>query len=279
MARNAAEQGFPITAYNRSNRETDLGQVTLVGTVEEAVRDADVVCVMVSDGPAVKDVLLGSGNAVEYMREGAKVINMSTIGVTETRDLALALTNLGYEWMDAPVSGSVGPARDGTLVFLVGGLEATYERMRPFFLSMGKEAFHLGPVGSGAGMKLLVNAFLGATVEAVSECMAVADKAGLDAVRYLDVLSTTGMWSPLLAGKSSLWKKDEYPQSFALKHMAKDLSLMSQFGTSVSAATPTLGSVTQVYLAALAGDLAELDMSGVFRETTRMAGSNPSRSS
>lgn len=272
MARNASKNGFQIVAYNRTTREVPLDDVPVTNSIQEAVSDADVICIMVSDGPAVHDILFGSGNAVEYMKQNAVVVNMSTIGVEETRNFALQLNNHGLEWMDAPVSGSRGPAEEGSLVFLVGGLESTYTRLRPFFLTMGKEAFYLGPVSSGAAMKLLVNAYLGATVEAVSECMAIANKAGLDAMRYLDVLKLTSMWSGVLAGKSGMWEKDEYPQAFALKHMTKDLGLMNDFSRSLSAGTPTLSTVTQLYLSGVANDLAEHDMASVFRVASLLAG-------
>ncbi|QSO45963.1 NAD(P)-dependent oxidoreductase [Alicyclobacillus mengziensis] len=272
MVRNASNKGFSITAYNRTKKSVDVGISKTATTVEDAVTGADVVCLMVSDGAAVENVLFGSSAAVKYMKPGSVVVNISTIGVDEAKEFALRLANLGFEWMDAPVSGSVGPASNGTLVFLVGGAEATYRRLEPFFLSMGKTAFHLGPVGSGASMKLLVNAYLGAIVEAASECMAVADKAGLGRTKLLEVLQQTATWAPILAAKTPMWERDDYPQAFALKHMAKDLGLMNQFSRTISASTPVLGSASQVYLAALANDLAEFDMSGVFRETARLAG-------
>ena len=272
MARNAAEKGFHVTAYNRTPKSPDVGGAKVADSVAATVEGATVVCIMVSDGAAVEDVLFGSGNVAAQVDRGTVVVNMSTIGVEETKNFALRLADLGLEWVDAPVSGSVGPARDGTLVFMVGGMESTYERLKPLFLAMGREAFYLGPVSSGAGMKLLVNAYLGTVVEAVSECMAIADKSGLDRMKYLEVLKQTGMWAPILAAKTPMWRDNEFPQSFALKHMAKDMGLTSQFARSISAATPTLSNTLQVYLSALANDLAEQDMAGVFRETSRLAG-------
>jgi 3-hydroxyisobutyrate dehydrogenase len=272
MVRNASKKGFAITAYNRTNKSLDLGDCKTVASAEDAVTGADVVCLMVSDGAAVEDILFGSSEVAKYLKPGAVVVNMSTIGIDATKAYALRLADLGFEWMDAPVSGSVGPASDGTLVFLVGGAEATYRQLEPFFLSMGKTAFYLGPVSSGASMKLLVNAYLGAIVEAASECMAVADKAGLGRTKWLEVLQQTATWAPILTAKSPMWERDDYPQAFALKHMAKDLGLMNDFSRTISASTPVLGSASQVYLAALANDLAEFDMSGVFREAARLAG-------
>ncbi len=272
MVKNLAAKGYQVAAYNRTKRSEDVGQAVLASSMAEAVDGADVVIVMVSDGPAVRSVLFGENGVVAYAKPGTLIVNMSTIGVQETKQLALELTDLGLELMDAPVSGSVGPAREGTLVVLAGGSSGAFERMKPLFLTMAKSAHHLGPVGSGAAMKLLVNAMLGITVAAASECMAAAEKAGLGQRQFLEVLSETAMWSPILAAKRSLWLEDEYSPAFALKHMTKDLGLMSEYATQLSAGLPNLAATLTTYLEAQANGLAELDMASVYRHIARLVG-------
>lgn len=274
MAKNAANAGFDVIAFNRTPKQLDLGNCSVAESIEETVADADVVAIMVSDGAAVEAVLFGDGGVVAHSKPSALVINLSTIGVEETKALALRVVNAGLEWMDAPVSGSVGPAINGTLVILAGGAQGSYERVKPFFLSMSKASFYLGNIGSGAGMKLLVNAYLGAVVESATECLAMSDKAGFGRAKLLDVLRETAVWAPILGAKEQMWKERTYPQAFALKHMTKDLELMSSYASSMTSSMPVLSAVLQVYLGAMANDLAEADMAGVFEEAAHHAGSD-----
>lgn len=274
MAKNAANAGFTVIAFNRTPKALDIGNGTLAKTIEETVSDVDVVAVMVSDGAAVEAVLFGEDGVMAYAKPGTLVINFSTIGVDETMDIALQVVNAGLEWMDAPVSGSVGPAINGQLVILAGGSEGSYQRVKPFFDSMAKSSFYLGVLGSGAGMKLLVNAYLGAVVETATECLAMSDKAGFGRGKLLDVLRETAVWSPVLGAKEDMWNDRTYPQAFAMKHMAKDLGLMMSYARTMSASMPTLGSVLQMYLSALANDMAELDMAGILEEAIHHTGTN-----
>ncbi|MCF8563484.1 NAD(P)-dependent oxidoreductase [Alicyclobacillus tolerans] len=274
MAQNVANGGFSVTAYNRTRREVDLGPGSVVDSVAEAVAGADAVFVMVSDGAAVRHVLFGPDQAADSLKKGAVVVNMSTIGVEETRQIALELANLGVDFVDAPVSGSVGPAKTGDLVILAGGSEATVNQLRPVFLTMGKTLFHLGPISSGAAMKLVVNSYLGLTLQTASECMALADKSGLGRERFLEVLQKTGMWSPVVGAKKAMWLSDEYPAAFALKHMTKDLSLTSAFATTLSVGTPAILTALATFLAAQAQGLADEDMAAVAQHIARMAGND-----
>lgn len=272
MVRNAAAKGYDMIAWNRTPRPVDVGNAKTSTNLLDAVSDKEVICLMVSDGGAVEDVLFGTGQVARQARQGTVIVNFSTIGVDETKSLAHRVEAEGLEWMEAPVSGSVGPAENATLVVLSGGKQDVYDRLRPFFLTMAKEAFYLGQAGSGAAMKLLVNAYLGAVVETASECMALADKAGLGRATWLDVIKTTAVWSPILGGKAQSWQQDDYPAAFALKHMTKDLGLTGDLSRSLRASIPSLASVFQVYLAAMACDLGELDMAGVMKKTEDLAG-------
>lgn len=271
MARNLAKHGYLVTAYNRTPKDVG-GDLIVSSSLREVVTGADVVVIMVSDGAAVRNILFGTDGALQWLQPGTLVVNMSTIGVGETKDVAVQCANAGVELMDAPVSGSVGPAESGTLVVLAGGSKGAYRTMEPLFQVMGKSAHYLGDVGSGSAMKLLVNAYLGLVVEGVSECMAAADKAGIGRSQFLDVLTETSLWSPILAGKQRMWVDGEYPAAFALKHMTKDMALMSQFAFQMSAATPTLTSALNVFLSAQANDFAEDDVAVVLRQVGKMVG-------
>ncbi|MCL6516562.1 NAD(P)-dependent oxidoreductase [Alicyclobacillus sp.] len=272
MASRMARAGFEVLAYNRTRREVAVDPARVVARLDDAVADADVVCLMVSDAEAVESVLFDQG-AAQRMRRGAVLVNFSTIGVSETERFALRMADLGVEWVDAPVSGSVQPAREGKLVVLAGGSEAAVRRVRPLLDAVARSVHHLGPVGSGAAMKLLVNGYLALVVAGASECLAMADKLGLGRERLLAVLSETSTWSPVLGGKREMWERDEFPASFALKHMAKDLNLLRTLAHERTAALPLAAAAHTLYLASCAHGLADADMAAVFRQLAETVGS------
>jgi 3-hydroxyisobutyrate dehydrogenase-like beta-hydroxyacid dehydrogenase len=271
MAKNLVKAGYPVIAYNRTIRQSYEG-MTVTDSIEDAVSEADVVFLMVSDAAAVRSVLFGDGGALRHMRKGTLLVNMSTIGVDETKQLGLELADHGVELMDAPVSGSVGPAENGTLVVLAGGTQAAYEKVEPLFQAMSKKSFHLGSLGSGAAMKLLVNAFMGATMTAAAECMGIADKTELGRAAFLEVLEQTALWSPILAAKREAWVNEDYKAAFSLKHMTKDLGLMAAFCTQLSTSAPTVSASLNTYLAAQANGLADDDMATVAKHVRKQMG-------
>lgn len=272
MARNLTKTGAKVVVYNRTRREMNAGECEIAESLAQAVQQAQIVFLMVSDGQAVKDILFGEGGVADLLAPQSLVVNMSTIGVSETKEVALRLADSKIELVDAPVSGSVQPAVAGELVILAGGSEDAFHRLKPYFDVLGRTAYHLGPVGSGAAMKLLVNSFLGLTLEAAGECMALAEKSGLGRTRFLEVLSDTGMWSPVLSGKRSLWNNNEYPAAFALKHMTKDLGLASDHARVLSVGMPAIFATLSTFLAAQANGYAEADMAAIAKQLFSMSG-------
>ncbi len=272
MARNIAAAGYRVQAFNRSPRESDIGACTRVSSPAQAAAGADILILMVSDESAVRNSLFGQDGAASELTPGTLVVNMSTIGVSETKQLALELANRGVEWMDAPVSGTVKPAEDGTLVVMAGGSEAAFNKMQPVFACVSRRALHIGEVGAGSAMKLCINAFLGMMMAAAGECMITAEKIGLGRDTFLEVLEDTTMWSPTLAAKRPQWLNDEYPAAFSLKHMVKDLGLMLQQVAMVSAPAPALFATYASYLTAQAAGFAEDDMAAITAYLNRVGG-------
>ncbi|WP_067932382.1 NAD(P)-dependent oxidoreductase [Alicyclobacillus kakegawensis] len=265
MARNLVRAGFDVRAFNRTPRDYNLGGGRLCASAREAVDGCDAVILMVADGAAVREVLFGPDGVADHVPMGTLIVNQSTIGVEETQAVAQRLAQAGLEFMDAPVSGSVQPAEQGQLVVLAGGSAEAFARMQPVFAAMARHAFHLGPVGRGAAMKLLVNAYLGVVVEAAGECLTAADKAGLGREAFLKVLAETGMWSPILAMKRPLWTADEYAPAFALKHMRKDLRLAQAFLGDLGHAGAAIQAALSAYDRAADQGLADADMAAVAR--------------
>ena len=180
MARNLLQAGFDVTAWNRSPDKAKAlepfgGKVSLLAL--DAVQDADVIITMLSDGPAVADMLFAQGLA-GAMRRGAVFIDMSSIKPDEARDHAERLAALGIAALDAPVSGGTKGADLGTLAIMAGGEAEAFATAEPVFTAMGRPT-HVGPSGCGQIAKLANQGIVAVTIGAVAEAILLAEKAGL----------------------------------------------------------------------------------------------------
>ncbi|WGV61170.1 NAD(P)-dependent oxidoreductase [Brevibacillus brevis] len=193
--------------------------------------------------------------------QGKLAVDMSTISPDTSRFLAEQTKQAGLRFLDAPVSGSVGPAKEGKLVIMVGGERADYEIAKPMLDKLGKAAFYLGPNGAGTSAKLAINLLLGITVQGVSETLLFARSLGIGTEQMLDIISERAVGTPLVRGKAASILADDYPAAFALKHMAKDLRLAHEAGVS----TPLAESVNATYRHALESGLGELDLMAIVR--------------
>jgi len=188
-------------------------------------------------------------------------VDMSTISPDTSRFLAEHAKQAGLRFLDAPVSGSVGPAKEGKLVIMVGGEQADFEVAKPMLDKLGKAAFYMGPNGAGTSAKLAINLLLGITVQGVSETLLFARSLGIGTEQMLDIISESAVGTPLIRGKAASILADDYPAAFALKHMAKDLRLANEAGVS----TPLAESVNATYRHALEEGLGELDLMAILR--------------
>ena len=227
MAGRLLGAGHDVTVWNRTaeraaplvERGAKQGE-----SPAAAASGADVVITMVADPPALEDVVLGSDGLGAELAPGTTLVEMSTVGPDVVRGLARRLPE-GVDVLDAPVLGSVPQATDGTLKIFVGGDEAVFERWRPVLDAMGTPR-HLGPLGSGAAMKLVANSTLGALMCGLAEALALADALGLEEHAVLDVLAESPIGATTKS-KRKLIESGEYPANFKLALAAKDLRLVT----------------------------------------------------
>lgn len=180
MARNLAKAGFDVTAWNRSPDKAKALEPfggKAAASALEAVTDKDIVITMLSDGPAVADLLFAQGVA-SAMRRGTVFIDMSSIKPDEARDHAKRLAALGVDALDAPVSGGTKGADMATLAIMVGGDAKAFATAEPVFKAMGRPT-HVGPSGCGQIAKLANQGIVAITIGAVAEALLLAEKAGL----------------------------------------------------------------------------------------------------
>ena len=237
MARNLLRAGFPLTVWNRTKSKADAlvsEGAKLAASPSEAAAQADVVITIVSDPPALEEVLWGkpgaekdaSGNGVlAALRPGSVLIDSSTVSPDLARRVAAACAEMRVDFLDAPVTGGTWGAEKGEIVFMVGGKEEVLERVKPVLDPMGKKFFLLGPNGAGQTVKLGMNLLLALEVDALVEALALVTAAGVQPEKLIDVLQSSMGRSPLLDVKTPLILKNEYPASFPLRLMHKDMRL------------------------------------------------------
>jgi 3-hydroxyisobutyrate dehydrogenase/2-hydroxy-3-oxopropionate reductase len=229
MAGRLAASGASLTVWNRTPGKAAplvAAGATLAGSPRDLAAGRDVVITMLADAAAVRSVLAGDGGVLAACRDGAVVIDMSTIGPRAARELAAEAARHGVDFLDVPVSGSTALAAAGTLTALAGGSPAAFERVRPVLAELSQRQLYLGPAGSGAAMKLAVNIIIAATNQAVAEALALAGESGIDRARAYEALTASAVASPFISYKREAFlRPGEGPVSFTTALMKKDLEL------------------------------------------------------
>jgi len=232
MARNLAAAGHVVLAWNRSPIEAPEG-VTLVESPRAVAEGTGVAFVMVSDADAVEDVMFGESGWTLGAAPGSVVIQSSTIGPEAAERIGERAAAAGFEFLDAPVSGSVKPAEDAQLTILGGGEQSLFDRYESLFEAIAKRTVVFGPVGSGSVAKLGVNGFLVSVIAAASESLSWVHKRdpGLDIAIFASVIERI---SPLAAGRAESISGQAPAGGFSLRQAAKDMELVGdEFGSQV----------------------------------------------
>ena len=232
MARNVLKAGFPLVVHNRSRGAVEElaaeGAVAATSPAEVA-RQVDVVLTCLPGPADVERVYLGENGVVGGAKPGSILIDMSTIDPGTHRKIAEAAASAGASYLDAPVSGGTGGARDGTLTIMIGGDAATFERARPVLSAMGQRLYHVGPVGSGAIVKLINNMMSAINMVGVVEGMVLATKAGLDPALVYEMVSNSSGASRSLGSVPGILRRDFEP-GFMIDLMHKDVNLALDVG-------------------------------------------------
>jgi 3-hydroxyisobutyrate dehydrogenase len=227
MAARLVAAGHPVTVWNRSPQAAQALReqgAAVAATPREAAEGADVVISMVFDDAASRRVWLDSADgALRGMKASAVAIESSTLTPAWIGDLGAALAARGIAFVDAPVAGSRPQAEAGQLIFMAGGDAAAVERVKPLLLAMGGAVHHVGAVGSGAWLKLAVNALFGTQVAAMAEQLALLRGAGVDAERALAALKAMPVTSPAAAGTATLMLAGHFAPQAPVDLIAKDL--------------------------------------------------------
>lgn len=255
MAPNLAKEGHEVRAFDllpEAMEKAAEGGCSPAASAAEAVKDADVVITML---PASKHVrLVYHDDVAPNARPGSLLIDCSTIDVESTLEVGDGLRELGFEFVDAPVSGGIAAAAGGTLTFMVGGSSEAFERAKPILEPMAKAVIHAGRLGAGQAAKICNNMILGATMAATCEAFVLASKLGLDPQVFFDISSKASgqSWSmtsyaPVPGVGPDTPADHDYEGGFAAALMLKDLKLAEEAAQHVGAYTPMGAKAEELY--------------------------------
>src|SRR5438309_10895861 len=249
IARRLLESGFKLTAYDRDHSKTEE-LIQYGGTVAQSVSELSSSCSVVlsclPSDEAVLDIYRGPDGVFANAHRGSRVIDLSTVYPETSQQLSKLGSEHGVEVLDVTISGSTPAAEKGLLTLFGGGNKECFDGAESIFRVIAGKYFYLGPSGSGATMKLVVNTLLGIGMQAIAEAIALGEKAGLDRSRSLKVLSETAVVAPAHVGKLERAIKSDYSPQFPIRLMNKDFGLILNLAASVGARMPATGAAFEV---------------------------------
>lgn len=255
MAANVARAGWQLTVWTHTAGKAQAWAqehgADAAATPAEVAARSDVVVSMVVDGDQVASVMLGEGGVVESAHDGLLAVDMSTIGPSRTREIAVELSARGVAMLDAPVTGSSPRAQDGTLTIMVGGEEREFERVRALLGTMGRLIVHVGELGQGQMLKLINNAVGAANAAALAEALLLASATGVDLDAFEAVLGAGSGASAQLELKAKPMRAHDYSTLFKAAHMLKDVRLCLEEAERAGTPFPAAGHARDLLSAAV----------------------------
>ena len=274
MARNVAES-FDLVVYNRSPEPTEpfaADGVPVADSPREVTERADVTVVMVTNGDAVLAVLDGEDGVAAGLEDGDYVVNASTIAHEDTMAAADVVADAGGRFVDCPVSGTVGPAEDGTLTMLAGGAEADVDAVEDVLAAMGEPVVRCGGVGDGTHAKHAVNLLLGDMMQSFAESLALANANGLDVDVLLEAISTGAMACTLFDVKGEMIAEGDFEPAFPVDLQFKDLRLALDSASDAEVPLPATAATKEAGSAVRALGHGEEDMAAFVRGIEAVTG-------
>ena len=275
MATNLLKANNDVTVWNRTpgkHVEHEGKSARVAASPGEAAADTEVVWLCVSDTAAVEHVLFGEGGVEPALREGMIVVDSSTISPNATLQFAERVRARGADYVDAPVTGSKIGAQEGKLIFMVGGSEATLERLGPLFAAMGKAVHRMGETSKGQSAKLAMNLMIALTYEGFAEGLTLASKLGVPADALIHLIGATMVRSGVVEYKAPFVLKRDFSPNFPMRLMYKDMLLMQQAAREARVKLPGLEAVSEIYELAIEEGQQDLDYAATLTLLEKWAG-------
>jgi 3-hydroxyisobutyrate dehydrogenase-like beta-hydroxyacid dehydrogenase len=275
MASNLLKTGYELTVWNRSAEKCEpfvRKGARVADTPAEAVRDVDLVIYMLSNDQAVEEVVFGANGILSGIKEGQIAMDMSTVLPATSLREQQAYSKRGVNFLDAPVFGSKNESAKAELWIMAAGKRHTFEKVKPVLQHLGQTVHYFGKNGNATAMKLVGNLIVALELEALSEGLVLARKAGLDLSTVMEVVKVADFRSPLLVSNGQNILKRDFSTSFALKLMLKDAGLIDKFAGSLQSPIPGLRVVENHLKSAVALGFEKENASAVIKALEKEAG-------
>ena len=271
MAQHLLAAGHELFVPKRSKVPEALSAAMVCATNADVARAAEVIILMLPDTPDVDKVLFGKEGVAEGLSKGKTVVDMSSISPMETKRFALAINELGCDYLDAPVSGGEVGAKAANLTIMIGGDEAVFERIKPLFELMGKNITLVGGNGDGQTTKVANQIIVALNIAAVGEALLFASKAGADPARVRQALMGGFAASRILEVHGERMIKRTFNPGFRIALHQKDLNLALAGAKAMGVALPQTASAAQLMQVCAANGWDQLDHSALVKSLEHMA--------
>src|SRR5580692_7849851 len=273
MAGHLVEGGHQLFVHTRRAPPKELIDKGAVACAsgKEVGEKAEIIILMVPDTPDVETVLFGAGGVAEGLSKGKIVVDMSSISPIATKEFARKVNDLGCEYIDAPVSGGEVGAKAASLTIMVGGPESAFEKVKPIFALMGKNITLVGSNGDGQTTKVANQIIVALTIEAISEALVFAAKAGADPAKVRQALMGGFASSRILEVHGERLLKRNFAPGFRIELHQKDLSLALEGAKALGVSLPNTSATQQLFNSCAANGGAKEDHSALVRALERMA--------
>jgi 2-hydroxy-3-oxopropionate reductase len=267
---NAGHQLF-VTTRSKVPEAIASTNAVVCKSAKEVAEKADIIFTMVPDTPDVEKVLFGENGIASGLSKGKVVVDMSSISPIATKEFAKKINELGCEYMDAPVSGGEVGAKNAALTIMIGGSDATFERVKPLFELMGKNITLVGPNGAGQTAKVANQIIVALNIEAVSEALLFAAKAGADPAKVRQALMGGFAASRILEVHGERMIKRTFDPGFRIELHQKDLNLALQSARAMGISLPNTATAQELFNACAAHGGKGWDHSAMIRALEKMA--------
>ena len=273
MANRLLSANFPLAVYNR-NREKCVPFASAGAFIADSPREAasrsQIILSMVADDVASREIWLGEEGALNGAHAGSLLIESSTLSGEWIQELGTKAAEHGCRFLDAPVTGTKPHAASGELVFLVGGSAEALDAARPVFSVLGRDVVHLGPIGSGALMKLVNNFVCGVQAASFAEALSMIDAGGLDRAKAISILTGGAPGSGIVKRVAERIAGNDYTPNFALRWMAKDLGYAVKEASAEGISLQTAAAALAVFRQAIAEGHGDEDFSAISKSSKRL---------
>ena len=267
MARRLLEAGHPVTVWNRTQAKAQPLRAAGAAWAESprsTARGSDVVITMVTDSAASEAVICGTDGVLDGAHPGLILVDMGSIAPEMSRSIAARASGKGVPMLDAPVTGNPRVAAEGKLGIMVGGRREVFEACRPLFEMLAAKIVHVGTEnGMGTTLKLINNLILGVAIQAVAEALLLAERAGIDPHKVVEITAVGGARTGAMETRGPRMIQREFTPHFSTNNMHKDLTTAMALAEAVGAPLPTARAAQAILTAAKSQGKGELDSSAV----------------